>query len=232
MRTVSPRAAVSGWRPAQRNGGFLVDLMSLGIFPSLTDARWLGCEPRGLRPVKYQMTERSSELASPAKENLELLEKFDDRKQPGISAFQRSIERISAFFGSPSYFMFSTIFIAVWVAANLWGTHAGWQHVDEPPFFWLQGMVSSNALLLTVAVLIRQNRMSQMTEHRSHLDLQINLLTEQKVTKILQIIDEMQRESMKLRGNSPEPSREQLSEMTKPADPHAILDAIKQQKTD
>ena len=72
----------------------------------------------------------------------------------------------------------------IWVAVNLWGMKHGWRHVDSPPFFWLQGIVSCNALLLTVAVLIRQNRMAQVAEHRAHLDLQINLLTEQKVTKL------------------------------------------------
>ena len=142
------------------------------------------------------------------------------------------IEGISAFFGSPSYFMFAVAFIVLWVLINLWGTHAGWRHVDEPPFFWLQGIVSSNALLLTVAVLIRQNRMAQMAEHRSHLDLQINLLTEQKAAKILEIVDEVQRELTNIRGKPVEPPREQMAEMTKPADPHAILDAIKQQKSE
>jgi uncharacterized membrane protein len=174
----------------------------------------------------------AAELSSPSRENLELLEKFDDRKQQGVSGVQRMIERVSAFFGSPAYFIFSVVFIALWILVNAWGARAGWRHVDAPPFPWLQGMVSSNALLLTVAVLIRQNRMAQMAEHRSHLDLQINLLTEQKVTKILQIVDEVQRRaSSDTRGTSVELAREQLQEMTKPADPHAILDAIKQQKS-
>jgi uncharacterized membrane protein len=174
--------------------------------------------------------EEAAELPSPAKENLELLAKFDDRKQSGVSGAQRVIERISAFFGSPAYFIFSVVFIALWIIVNAWGARAGWRHVDAPPFPWLQGMVSSNALLLTVAVLIRQNRMAQMTEHRSHLDLQINLLTEQKVTKTLEIVDEMHRELKNIRGSPVGRAREQMAEMTKPADPHAILDAIKQQK--
>ena len=88
-------------------------------------------------------------------------------------------------------------------SAQCVGPHAGWRHVDEPPFPWLQGMVSSNALLLTVAVLIRQNRMAQMAEHRSHLDLQINLLAEQKVSKILQIVDELHRELKVAHGVPP-----------------------------
>jgi uncharacterized membrane protein len=111
---------------------------------------------------------------------------------------------------------------------NGWGAHVGWRHVDAPPFSWLQGLVSSNALLLTIAVLIRQNRMSRVAEHHSHLDLQINLLSEQKVTKILQIVDELQRELTALRGR---PDSD-VAEMTKPADPHALMHAIKKTQTE
>jgi uncharacterized membrane protein len=170
------------------------------------------------------------ELPATAKENLELLEKFDER-QLEASRLQRAIERVSAFFGSPSYFIFSVAFIFMWIALNTWGTHAGWHHVDAPPFPLLQGMVSSNALVLTVAVLIRQNRMAQIAEHRSHLDLQINLLTEQKVTKALELVDYALREIKDIRGAPAEAPQRQMEEMIKPADPHAILDAIKQKQS-
>jgi uncharacterized membrane protein len=173
-----------------------------------------------------------AELSAPAKENLELLAKFDDREQARVSGIQLAIERISSFFGSPAYFVFATVFIVSWILINLWGAHAGWVHVDQPPFPWLQGIVSSNALLLTVAVLIRQNRMAQLAEHRSHLDLQINLLTEQKVSKIVQIVDSLHRELTALRGSPQSHTPEQMEEMTKPADPHALLHAIKRQKGD
>jgi uncharacterized membrane protein len=169
-------------------------------------------------------------LPSTARENLELLERLDHRTESGISGVQRAIERISAFFGSPAYFIFAVAFILVWVALNAWGAHAGWRHVDAPPFPWLQGLLSSNALLVTVAVLIRQNRMAQMAEHRSHLDLQINLLAEQKASKILELIDELHRELKITHGVPAEQPSTQMDEMTKPTDPHAILDAIKEKK--
>jgi uncharacterized membrane protein len=170
----------------------------------------------------------ASELSPSAKDNLELLASFKDREDAQISGVQLIIERISAFFGSPAYFAFAVAFIVIWMLVNGWGARAGWHPVDRPPFFWLQGLVSSNALLLTVAVLIRQNRMAQVAEHRSHLDLQINLLSEQKVTKILQIIVELQRDLTALRGR---PDSE-VAEMTKPADAHALMHAIKEKQTD
>ncbi len=167
-------------------------------------------------------------LQPAAQENLKLLARFSDREDAEISGPQLVIERVSAFFGNPWYFAFAVTFIVGWIVVNILGAHAGWRHVDEPPFPWLQGLVSANALLLTVAVLIRQNRMAQIAEHRSHFNLQINLLTEQKVTKILQIIDELQRDSS-AHQNQPDSS---VEELIKPADAHALLHAIKQQKGD
>jgi uncharacterized membrane protein len=166
------------------------------------------------------------QLPSSAKENLQLLENFKDHEDEQVSGMQLAIERVSAFFGSPAYFVCAMLVIVLWVIVNTYGANHGWRHIDEPPFFWLQGLVSSNALLLTVAVLIRQNRMAEVAEHRSHLDLQINLLSEQKVTKILQLVDELQRDLTALRGG---PDR-QVEEMTKPADAHALMHAIKQKK--
>lgn len=181
--------------------------------------------------VRYiDRMDAADRLPSSAKENLQLLESFKDHEEEQTSGVQLAIERISYFFGSAAYFAFAIVFIIVWAAVNTYGAHHGWQHVDEPPFFWLQGLVSSNALLLTVAVLIRQNRMSEVAEHRSHLDLQINLLTEQKVTKILQLVDAMQRDD-KTPGAPPDyQAEDQVEEMSKPADAHALMHAIKQKQ--
>jgi uncharacterized membrane protein len=176
----------------------------------------------------YDRAAREAVGALPAstKENLEVLADFKDREESQLSPAQALIEKISRFFGSPAYFAFAVGFIVVWILANLWGLHAGWNHVDEPPFPALQGLVSSNALLLTVAVLIRQNRLELVAEHRSHVDLQVNLLTEQKVTKILQLVDELQRELTALRRR---PDAE-VAELSKPADAHALMHAIKEKQ--
>jgi uncharacterized membrane protein len=169
-----------------------------------------------------------ADLGGPAKDNLEVVSSFHDREEAAISGMQQAIERVSAFFGSPWYFAFCVLFIVVWMALNTWGARHAWRFVDPPPFSIMDGLVSANALLLTIGVLIRQNRMARLAEHRSHLDLQINLLTEQKVTKILQIVDELQHDLTSLRGRPETHTPEQMEEMTKPADANALLNAIKQ----
>jgi uncharacterized membrane protein len=170
----------------------------------------------------------SKNLPSSAKENLEVLSQFKDSEEAQISGLQLAIERVSRVFGSPAFFLLALVFIAIWIAVNLWGARHGWRYFDAPPFFWLQGLVSCNALLLTVAVLIRQNRMAQVAEHRAHLDLQINLLTEQKVTKLLQIIDAPRRVATTPHGTQDD----EVHEMSKPADAHALMHAIKEKQED
>jgi len=165
-------------------------------------------------------------LPASTKESIELLADFEVGEESRLSRTQALIERISKFFGSPAYFAFALAFIVIWILVNMWGMAAGWRHVDPPPFAALQGLVSSNALLLTVAVLIRQNRMATIAEHRSHVDLQINLLTEKKAAKILQLLDELQREVSVIRRK---PDAD-LAELTKPADAHALLHAIKEKQ--
>jgi uncharacterized membrane protein len=159
-------------------------------------------------------------LSSSAQDNLEAMAELAEKDDASVTPLRAFIERISDFFGTPGYFVFVLLFVVGWVGVNLWGIEHGWQHVDKPPFFWLQGIVSSNALLLTIAVLIRQDRMAQLAEHRAHLDLQINMLTERKVTKVLELVDAFRRERSL-------PSDTETGELIKPADPHALMSAIK-----
>jgi uncharacterized membrane protein len=172
------------------------------------------------------MNEEARPLPSMARENIELLAEHDQREGAKVSGLQSAIERISGVMGSSTYFVVVVGFILLWICVNVYGVHAGWRFVDPPPFNWLQGIVSSNALLLTVAVLIRQKRMAQLADHRAHLDLQINLLTERKVSKILQVVDELRRDHpARQRGHDQE-----TAELALPADAEALLHAIKEQQ--
>ena len=68
-----------------------------------------------------------------------------------------------------------------------------WPHAvfDPYPFALLGTLVSCEAVLLTTFVLVKQNREGDRAEKRAHLDLQVNLLTEREVTKVLQIVQRL-----------------------------------------
>jgi uncharacterized membrane protein len=50
------------------------------------------------------------------------------------------------------------------------------------------------AVLTTTVVLIVQDRLTRMETQRSQLVLQLNLLTEQKVTKVIHLLEELRRD--------------------------------------
>jgi len=63
----------------------------------------------------------------------------------------------------------------------------GVQAFDPFPFGILALVISSESVVLTIFVLISQNRMARQAEKRSHLDLQVGMLAEQELTAMLQM---------------------------------------------
>ncbi len=165
------------------------------------------------------MADADDPVPDKARENLDTLRRFEDDHAREASRAQIAIEAASRFFGSPAYFVAAVVFAALWIGVDAWGRAHGWRHMEAPPYEWLQGIVGLHGLLLTIAVLIRQNRMSELAERRAHLDLQINLLTEQKVARILELL---------ARREGPDAAvGDDGDDLSKPADPEALLREIK-----
>jgi uncharacterized membrane protein len=116
------------------------------------------------------------------------------------------------------------LIIVAWITLNLFYKLLGFPLFDSPPFAWLQDTVSITALLMTVFVLITQNRQAKFAEQRRHLDLQINLLTERKVSKIIELLEDLRRDlpSVKNRVDA------EAEAMQEPVDPHTALTALNQ----
>lgn len=161
-------------------------------------------------------------------ENIDAVAAFYAREERKISLSRNVIERVIEFVGRPIYLGCIVAFVALWILANVFADRFGWVQFDAPPFFWLQGIISLFGLIVGTAVLIRQSRLARLAEQHAHLDLQVNLLTEQKSTKIIQLLEELRRDlpSVVNRHDA------EVEEMQKPTDPHAMLDAIETKRTD
>ena len=60
--------------------------------------------------------------------------------------------------------------------------------VRSYPFILLAMIVSLEAVILSTFVLMKQNWMQRKTDQRDHLNLQIDLLAEKELTKVLQVL--------------------------------------------
>jgi uncharacterized membrane protein len=58
---------------------------------------------------------------------------------------------------------------------------------DPYPYILLTMIVSLEGVLLSTFVLMKQNRMTKRAEQRDHLNLQVDLLSEREITKMLQL---------------------------------------------
>jgi uncharacterized membrane protein len=141
-----------------------------------------------------------------------------------VGRHQRLIETLTRQLGRPRFYYFVLAFVLLWMGTNLAARFFGRMPWDAPPFFWLQGLVGLSALLMTIIVLITQNRQGQTAERRAQLNLQINLLSEQKVTKLISLVEELRRDLPSVQ-NRDDPEAEA---MTEAADPAAVLSALEE----
>jgi len=82
------------------------------------------------------------------------------------------------------------IWFGVWILINT--GRLGLGAFDPFPYGLLTMIVSLEAIFLSTFVLISQNRLAKETERNADLDLQIGLLTEHELTRVLQMLDAIQ----------------------------------------
>jgi uncharacterized membrane protein len=150
-------------------------------------------------------------------QNIQSVADLIARREARMSLHQRSIESVTNAIGRPRFLYINVLLIAAWMTLNsgLLG-----KPVDAPPFFWMTTVIAVESLLVTGMVLISQNRQRQEADRRAHLDLQINLLSEQKISKILAVLEELAERGVS-RAGDPE-----IKAMQEAADPEILLTAL------
>ena len=101
------------------------------------------------------------------------------------SASERIADVVARFCGTLTFVWVHVAWFAAWILFNAW---PGGHHPDPYPFTFLTLVVSLEAIFLSTFILISQNLENKVSERRSQLDLQINLLTEQENTKMLRML--------------------------------------------
>jgi uncharacterized membrane protein len=163
--------------------------------------------------------DKPAKAPDPITQNIESIAAFYEREDKKVTGSQRIVEATSNIVGRPVFLGCIVLFVTLWILANVVSQRIGIPEFDPPPFFWLGGIVSLGALLTSTVVLIRQERLAKLDERRDHLDLQVNLLTEQKTTKLIHLFEELRRD-LPMVKNRHDPESEALQQ---PTDPHRVL---------
>ena len=117
--------------------------------------------------------------------NVELISKLEDAAKEERTRSDVVAEVIAKFCGSMTFVWVHIAWFGGWVLLNV---IPGIKHIDPFPFTFLTLVVSLEAIFLSTFILISQNHDMKISERRNHLDLQINLLSEQENTKMIAML--------------------------------------------
>jgi uncharacterized membrane protein len=161
-------------------------------------------------------------LSGQIDDTIESVAALERKALEAASLEQRAIERFTLAIGRPRTVYLVLAVVAAWIVLNAALALAGRAQPDPPPFYWLDGVLGLAALLMTILILTTENRMSEIAEMRSRLNLQITLLSERKSAKIIQLLEELRYDLPQVENRS-DPEAEAL---TLPTDPHVVAEQL------
>ena len=102
--------------------------------------------------------------------------------------YDRFADFMTEKFGTVGFFVFNLICFLIWV---VWNNIPGLPQFDPYPHNFLTMVVSLEAIVLSIIVLISQNRQSLIADMREEIDFNVNVRSEEEITKILNMLDKI-----------------------------------------
>jgi uncharacterized membrane protein len=166
---------------------------------------------------------RPENLGATLDRNIAALKRRRAEEAKGATLEQKIAEAITRFTGSMLFVYIHVAIFGFWIMANL-GWVPGVPKWDES-FVVLAMWASVEAIFLSTFVLISQNRMQAAADKRADLDLQISLLAEHEVTRLITLVAAIA-ERMDVRTDADH----ELHEIKRDVAPEAVLDEIEATK--
>jgi CRP/FNR family cyclic AMP-dependent transcriptional regulator len=110
---------------------------------------------------------------------------------------ERVADWIAAFSGSITFLMLHIVFFAVWILLNV-NWLPGWTppNFDPFPFGLLTMVVSLEAIILSVFVLLSQNRQAEKEHVRGDIEYDVNLKAELEIAHLHEKVDRLHSEAL------------------------------------
>src|SRR5439155_8205220 len=110
------------------------------------------------------------------------------------------------------------VLFGLWILVNL-----PWSPLPkfDPTYVVLAMFASVEAIFLSTFVLISQNRMAEQADKRADLDLQVSLLAEHEITRLITLVSEIAKKLDIQEAYNPE-----IDELSKDVRPERVLDTM------
>ncbi len=157
--------------------------------------------------------------------NRRIIKTLETRANRSKSISERVADTLTAQFGTMWFLLFNAVFFISWLIINQ-GLIPGLPQFDPFPYGLLTTIVSLEAIFLAIIVLISQNRAARIADLREEIDLQINTIAEEEVTKTISLL------VMLLKKNGIDVSNDpDIQMMIQPTDTQRIEKSIEKQIT-
>ncbi len=103
------------------------------------------------------------------------------------TAMEKLADWMTSSFGTVTFLILNVILFLVWILINT-SQIAGVAVFDPFPFNLLTNIVSLEAIILAIFVLISQNRTAKVDDLREEIHLQVNLISEKEITKMMKML--------------------------------------------
>jgi uncharacterized membrane protein len=132
----------------------------------------------------------ASLLSETAKKNIELMAQAEERLHLNQTFWDRLGDRVARYFGSLWFIGAHAVIIGAWFVLNT-EVIDGIEPFDPYPFAFLGLVIGIEFIALTSFVLMNQSVQTKRLEKWGHVTLQVSILTEQEVTKSLQLLSQI-----------------------------------------
>ncbi len=161
---------------------------------------------------------RTPGLAPVVERNIQALLARREAEEKERSLQDRIADVVTRFTGSMLFVYLHLLGFGLWILINL-----GWLPIEpfDPSFTVLAMAASVEAIFLSTFVLITQNRMAELANQRADLDLQVSLLAEHEVTRLITLVRGIAEHLGLEHAQDPE-----LSELAQDVAPEKVLDEM------
>ncbi len=128
-------------------------------------------------------TKRSPAHEHPVVRNIQAIAELERKALEDRTPIDRLTDAVARVSGSTTFVALHACWFTAWIALN--STRLAF---DPFPYNLLNLVVALEAVFLTSVVLMTQNHMTRLADRRAHLDLQVNLLSEQELTAMLHML--------------------------------------------
>jgi uncharacterized membrane protein len=134
---------------------------------------------------------------------------------------QHAVNRITAFIAKPVFVAILALSVSGWIGGNLLASMLGLQALDGPVFPWLLGAADLFSMFVVMLVLVAQKHEDELNAHRDTLTLELAILSEHKIAKVIELLEELRRDSPHVQDRVDR----QADQMAQPADAASVLAA-------